>query len=134
VTRLRSEAIDDFTVIGAASGRTAVAIAEQCEVNERTIRRRLTRPDIQRRVLIARGELLARVRGQVVDLMSEGCRTLTDVMVTGNDEKTRIAAARVVLSTGASLAPDDDLTAMFLQLQEQLASLKEIVAELLPEP
>ncbi len=133
MTRLRSEAIDDFTVIGAASGRTAVAIAEKCEVNERTIRRRLRRPDIQRRVLIARGELLARVRGQVVDLMSEGCRTLTDVMVNGN-ETTRIAAARVVLSTGASLAPDDDLTAMFLQLQEQLASLKEIVAELLPEP
>jgi hypothetical protein len=132
VRRLRSEAIDDFTVIEAAHGRTAVEIAEKWEVNERTIRRRLARADIQQRVRLVRGELLALVRGQLVALMGDSCRTLAEVMASGN-EKTRVAAARVVLTAGASLVPDDDLMTMFQETQEQVRSMKEIVDELTPE-
>jgi hypothetical protein len=130
--QLRSETIDHFTVLGAARGKTAVEIAEERGVNERTVRRRLMRPDIQQRILATRAELLALVRGQLVNLMSESCRTLAQVMASG-DDKTRIAAARAVFTAGTSLVPDDDLMAKVAKLQTEVRSLTALVDDLSPE-
>jgi hypothetical protein len=111
---------DDALLLALAAGRPVRDAAGSAGLGERTARRRLADPDFRRRVVEARGEMVARALGKMADGMAEAADTLRQLL-RAEGESVRLGAARSILELGNKLRESVELEQRLAALEEQLA-------------
>jgi hypothetical protein len=106
-----------------AAGATYAEAAEQANVSERTIRRRMADPDFRKRLSEARGQMLTLVVGRLTDYALDAVETLHELLVRGPDTlpSVRERAARTILDMGARLRESSELEDRIAALEARLA-------------
>jgi hypothetical protein len=100
---------EDALVLALACGATVEGAARQCEVNPRTVNRRLREPAFAARVRDLRADMVRRASGLLTAAAAEAVRTLLALQKDSVPPATRLGAARAVLELGIKVRELSDL-------------------------
>jgi transposase len=98
-----NQKIETLLVLALAKGATVAQAARQAGVSERTVYRRLQRPEFQARIQAIQDETVVRVASVLVSAAQEGIRVLVALQDKDTSASVRRAAARDVLHLGLRL-------------------------------
>jgi hypothetical protein len=115
----RREAQDELLIDALAAGRTYAAAAEEVGCGQRTVARRMADPLFARRVAERRAEHLIVLAGRFSALTVRAVETIEELMDAGL-ERTRLAAARLVVEWTAKLRHSEDLAVAVAEIREHL--------------
>lgn len=108
-----------------ACGATVEAAAKQLGISERTIYRRLEKPEFKQQIAEVRRDMLQRTAGSLTASGSEAVRTLIALLNEKRGENVRLGAARALLEMGIKVREAAYLEDRVLQLEEEVSSIKE---------
>ncbi|MFO0798562.1 MAG: hypothetical protein U0804_13890 [Gemmataceae bacterium] len=114
---------DDALALSLACGATVEAAARQAGVSDRTVYRRLRKPEFQRRVKEARTDLVRRSAGLLSAASGEAVRTLLALMKESAPPSARLGAAKAVLELGIKVRELAELEAELRELEQQVKAL-----------
>jgi hypothetical protein len=103
-----------------AAGLTTAQAAEKAGVSERTARRRLKDPRFCRRVQELKTEAVNRATGILGRSMAGAAGVLTRLL-TSDDERVRLQAARDIIGLTLKARRDEDLEQRMAELERKLA-------------
>ena len=118
-TQSRREARDELLIGALAAGRTYAAAAEEVGCGQRTVARRMADPLFARRVAERRAEHLIVLAGRFSALTERAAETIEELMDSGL-ERTRLAAARLVVEWAARLRNTEDMAVAVAEIREHL--------------
>jgi hypothetical protein len=101
-----------------AAGMSAAAAAEQAQVCERTVRRRLANPAFRRLVARLRGQMLDAALGRMADNMTRAADKIAR-LVDCDDEALGLRAARTLMSLGLRLRDSVELADRVQELERE---------------
>jgi hypothetical protein len=111
---------DDAMLLELASGKTVQAVAELCDVSERTVRRRQADPDFRQRLHTLRAEMIERGLGKLADGVADAAQALRNLLAEGKSESVKLAAAKVILEQAVKLREAAELEERIRALEERL--------------
>ena len=111
---------DEMLVLALACGATVEAAARQCQLNERTVYRRLEDPAFRNRVQEARGAMVQRSAGMLTAAAGESVRTLLALQKESAPAAVRLGAARAVLELGIKIRELAELEIRLSELEQRV--------------
>lgn len=106
-----------------ASGMSVPAAAEQAQVCERTVRRRLAKPGFRRFVARLRGQMLEAALGRMAENMTRAADKVARLLDSA-DEAVALRAARTLMSLGLRLRDSVELADRIHEIERELARKK----------
>lgn len=122
MARTQRKKNEDALLLALASGATVDEAALQCEIDPRTVYRRLADESFAAQLGKLRGEIVARAAGRLTAAGMEAVHTLLDLQKAPTPPATRLGAARAILELGLRVREVVDL-------QQQLDGLETRLAE-----
>lgn len=110
---------DVLIALALAAGDGTESAAGKTGVSQRTVQRKLGRPNFRRLVADLRGELIARALGRLADNMTRAADALA-ALLDCEDVRVRLRAIRALLSLGLRLRDSVDLTDRVRELETEL--------------
>lgn len=110
---------DAVLVSALAAGATAGDAAGRARVSERTVYRRLQRPDFQLRLRAVRAAMIQQTSDALGSASVEAVERLR-VLLKANSETVQLGAARAVLELGVRLREHVDMEERIRQLEERV--------------
>lgn len=101
-----------------ASGSSMIDAARAAGISERTVRRRLTKPEYRMEISRLRARLLDAAVGKLVAETTDAVETLSDLL-NATSEHVRLGAAKAILDFGLSLQEA-------LETQTRITTLEEL--------
>jgi len=92
----RKSHLDGLLTMGLAAGKTVAQVAVEVGVSERTIQRRMERPEFRQNVTDLRGRMVDRVSGRLADAAAAAMERLY-LLLEADSEAVRLGAARTIL-------------------------------------
>jgi hypothetical protein len=106
-----------------ASGMSVPAAAEQAQVCERTVRRRLANPAFRRLVARLRNQMLEAALGRMAENMTRAADKVARLLDSA-DEAVALRAARTLMSLGLRLRDSVELADRIHEIERELARKK----------
>ncbi|MSR55800.1 MAG: hypothetical protein EXS09_21365 [Gemmataceae bacterium] len=119
------EDVDDSLAVLIAAGRSHVDAAETCDISVRTVQRRLDDPEFRTKVDRLKRQSVSRAIGTLCQSMNTAATTLATLVVDGVDEKTRLQAAKEIISAALKSRAQEELEGAIADLMERLVAVEE---------
>jgi hypothetical protein len=111
---------DSTLLLALACGATVEAAARQCGLSERTVYRRLAKPEFRQRIQALRADMVQRASGALTAAATEAVRTLLALQKDSVAAAVRLGAARAILEIGIKMREVADLEGRIAALEEML--------------
>lgn len=111
---------DSLLALALASGTSVSDVAEQGDIDRRTIYRKLDDPDFCRLISEFRDRIIVSALGRITDNLTRGADVLAQ-MLDSPKEHIRIRAARALFSLAVKLRDSVDLTARVREVESVVA-------------
>lgn len=115
---------DEVLIEARAAGATYEEIGALIDVSARTVRRRMSDPDLAARVSTRRSERMAEITGQLVEASQRALRVLHDGM-SEEDIYPRMRAAQMVLNFSLRYRSAGELEERLRVLEQRLDAAEE---------
>ena len=109
-------------LVALACGATVEQAAAKCGVSERTVDRRMEKPEFRRQILSLKAEMVQRAAAALTAAAMEAVKTLLELQKPTNTGPVRLGAARSILEMGAKLRE-------LAELEERIKALEERVGD-----
>jgi hypothetical protein len=112
-------------VAAVASGQTVEAAAAVAQVSPRTAWRWMARPDVRGEIAAVRRRMVDRALGVLADGLLAATVKMRHLVLSADDEKTQLAAAKAVTETLVRLRQATELEERIAAIEERLANGEE---------
>ena len=111
---------DETLILALACGATIEKAAQQADVSETTVYRRLKEQAFSHRLQEARADMVRRASSMLTASAMESVKTLLDLQKPAQPPAVRLGAARSVLEIGIKLR-------QLVELEQEMAELQEVM-------
>ena len=113
---------DHALLVALACGATVEQAAAKCGMSERTVYRRLERPEFKQQIQALKAEMVVRTAAALTAAATEAVRVLLDLMKASNTGPVWLGAAKAILEMGVKLRE-------MAELEERIKALEERVGD-----
>jgi hypothetical protein len=109
-------------LVALACGATVEQAAAKCGISERTVYRRMEKPEFRRQIQAFKAEMVQRAAAALTAAAMESVRTLLELQKPSNAGAVRLGAARAILEMGVKLRE-------MAELEERIRALEDRVGD-----
>jgi hypothetical protein len=113
---------DHQVLLALAGGATVEGAARKAGVSEKTVYRRLERPEFRQQLQALRADMVQRTAGALTAAATKSLRTLLELQKATHPAAVRLGAARSILELGLKFRETAELAERLAAVEAQLAA------------